>query len=329
MMNLKDISTAAAATNAATNNQIHDNQGGGTGKNGIEDLLAAAAAAATTASTAATNNDQRSIMLVEESVGGRQGSAGKNGIEGLPAATAAAAATATAASNNQIHHARRGVGGGRQGNAEHQQKGTSGDLIPAAAAAAATNNHQAAALATLSPFPRDLYTLWDEYICMGSNGRKAARHTSLWPRKIVFGKTFSRSKIVWETIVERLVLIRRLSTNVDAIDRIYDVYGAGGGRNSTILLLLRPESTVYARRQEKQRPSLHCCCEKLLSLCFGMLLLCRQQNLLKRGMQCTLISHILGDCEIGNLKYRINPFVISDQSDSTNSTITKDVQGAG
>jgi hypothetical protein len=86
------------------------------------------------------------------------------------------------------------------------------------------NNNVAAGnnggVATLSPTPRSLYTLWQEYQD-GIGGRKAARLFTPRERGQVKHK-FSRRKVVWET-VERLVR-GGLQANV-AIDRIYQAHG--------------------------------------------------------------------------------------------------------
>jgi hypothetical protein len=75
-------------------------------------------------------------------------------------------------------------------------------------------------VATLSPTPRCLYILWQEYQD-GIGGRKAARLFTLRERGKV-KQQFSRRKVVWET-VERLVRGGVLA-NV-AIDRIYQAHG--------------------------------------------------------------------------------------------------------
>jgi hypothetical protein len=73
---------------------------------------------------------------------------------------------------------------------------------------------------SLSPTPRCLYVLWQEYQA-GIGGRKAARLFTPRERGQVKHK-FSRRKVVWET-VERLVR-GGLQANV-AIDRIYMTHG--------------------------------------------------------------------------------------------------------
>ena len=74
--------------------------------------------------------------------------------------------------------------------------------------------------ATLSPTPRCLYVLWQEYT-QGIGGRKAARLFTPQERGQVKHR-YTRRKVVWDTI-DRLVR-QGLTANV-AIDRIYEVYG--------------------------------------------------------------------------------------------------------
>ncbi len=73
---------------------------------------------------------------------------------------------------------------------------------------------------TLSPHPKDLHELWQEYE-FGIGGRKPAKLFTAQER----GKEkfkYSRRKVAWDT-VERLV--RAGHTAQVAIDNIYDVYG--------------------------------------------------------------------------------------------------------
>jgi hypothetical protein len=76
-------------------------------------------------------------------------------------------------------------------------------------------------VAVLSPNPRTLYLLWEEYQ-HGIGGRKAARLFSAPERGRVKHKYHCR-KVVW-TLVSALVR-SGLTANV-ALDRIYQVYGA-------------------------------------------------------------------------------------------------------
>jgi hypothetical protein len=105
-----------------------------------------------------------------------------------------------------IQPARRVAPNGNNGNQQQQNNNV-----------AAGNN---GGVATLSPTPRCLYTLWQENQ-VGFGGRKAARLFTARERGQVKHK-FSRRKVVWET-VERLVR-GGLQANV-AIDRIYQAHG--------------------------------------------------------------------------------------------------------
>jgi hypothetical protein len=84
----------------------------------------------------------------------------------------------------------------------------------------AAGNNAGEEVATLSPTPRCLYVLWQEYQ-YGIGGRKAARLFTPQERGQAKQK-FSRRKVVWDT-VDRLVRGGILA-NV-AIDRIYQAYG--------------------------------------------------------------------------------------------------------
>jgi hypothetical protein len=86
--------------------------------------------------------------------------------------------------------------------------------------APAAPNHAPALASTLSPNPRTLYILWDEYE-QGIGGRKAARQFTRQERGKVKHK-YTRRKAVWDTIA---ALVRAGLLAQVAIDRIYDVYG--------------------------------------------------------------------------------------------------------
>ena len=75
--------------------------------------------------------------------------------------------------------------------------------------------------ATLSPTPRNLYLLWQEYQ-HGIGGRKAAKLFTPQERGRVKFK-YSRRKVVWDCIS---TLVRSGMTANVAIDHIYQVYGA-------------------------------------------------------------------------------------------------------
>ena len=74
---------------------------------------------------------------------------------------------------------------------------------------------------TLSPNPKSLFDLWDEYL-NGLGGRKPARLFSESERGRVKYK-YSRRKVVWD-VVKKLVDLGHTANT--AIDMIYDVYGA-------------------------------------------------------------------------------------------------------
>lgn len=84
----------------------------------------------------------------------------------------------------------------------------------------AGDQEAAAAVATLSRCPRDLYTLWIEYE-YGLDGRKPARQFTARERGQVKFK-YSRRKLAWDAIDR---MIRSGSTAQVACDRIYSVYG--------------------------------------------------------------------------------------------------------
>ena len=72
----------------------------------------------------------------------------------------------------------------------------------AAAAANGPNGGAGAAVpATLSPTPRTLYLLWDEYE-HGIGGRKAARRFSREERGSVKHKLYHRRKVIWDGLAE-------------------------------------------------------------------------------------------------------------------------------
>jgi hypothetical protein len=96
--------------------------------------------------------------------------------------------------------------------------------------------------ATLSPTPRTLYVLWEEYQ-HGVGGRKAARFFTPQERGQVKFK-YSRRKVFWDVVSH---LIRSgLHSNV-AIDRIYEVYG----QNATVT------TVINQMRRDKRNGNLH------------------------------------------------------------------------
>lgn len=76
-------------------------------------------------------------------------------------------------------------------------------------------------IAGLSPAPKDLYQLWNEYQ-HGIGGRKPAKQFSQRERGQV-KHTYSLRNNFWEIMVG---LVRSGHTSEVAIDRIYAVYGA-------------------------------------------------------------------------------------------------------
>jgi hypothetical protein len=73
---------------------------------------------------------------------------------------------------------------------------------------------------TLSPNPRSLYLLWEEYE-NGIGRQKAARLFSREERGKVKDK-FHRRKVVWDCVA---TLVRAGLTAHVAIDRIHQIYG--------------------------------------------------------------------------------------------------------
>jgi hypothetical protein len=82
---------------------------------------------------------------------------------------------------------------------------------------------------TLSPNPRDLHSLWQEYE-FGIGGRKAARlFTAVERGRVKY--TYHRRKVVWDQVA---LMIRAGYTAQTAIDRIYEVHGVN--RNVTYII---------------------------------------------------------------------------------------------
>jgi len=75
-------------------------------------------------------------------------------------------------------------------------------------------------VASLSPTPRDLHVLWQEYE-FAVGGRKPAKLFTASERGRV-KYTYHRRKVVWDTVAE---LIRRGHTAQTAIDLILQTYG--------------------------------------------------------------------------------------------------------
>jgi hypothetical protein len=113
----------------------------------------------------------------------------------------------------------------------------------AAVAANGPNGGAGAAVpATLSPTPRTLYLLWEEYE-HGIGGRKAARLFSREERGRVKHK-YHRSKVIWHCIA---ALVRAGFTAQVAIDRVYQVYG----ENTTVTII------TYRMKQDRRAGIVH------------------------------------------------------------------------
>lgn len=98
----------------------------------------------------------------------------------------------------------------------HRRGGNNPPLNAAAIANNINNNNNT----TLSPNPRTLHVLWQEYE-FGIGGRKAARLFTAAERGQV-KYSYHRRKVVWDKIAE---LIRAGHTAQTAVDLIYEAYG--------------------------------------------------------------------------------------------------------
>jgi hypothetical protein len=79
---------------------------------------------------------------------------------------------------------------------------------------------EVAPMATLSPHPRSIHTLWQEYE-FGIGGRKAAKDFTAAERgKVKY--SYHRRKVIWDAVAE---LVRSGWTANTACDRIQEVYG--------------------------------------------------------------------------------------------------------
>jgi hypothetical protein len=93
-------------------------------------------------------------------------------------------------------------------------------------------------VSTLSPTPRSVYILWQEYE-VGIGGRKPARlFTPVERGKVKY--TYHRRKVVWDVIAMR---VRAGDTAQVAIDRIYELYGAGTTVSNIINTMRRDRMT--------------------------------------------------------------------------------------
>jgi hypothetical protein len=94
-------------------------------------------------------------------------------------------------------------------------------------------------VSSLSPTPRTLYVLWQEYE-YGVGGRKAARlFTTVERGKVKY--TYHRRKVVWDVIAMR---IRAGDTSQIAVDTIYEVYGVNS-TVSRIINQMRADRRLY------------------------------------------------------------------------------------
>ena len=93
-------------------------------------------------------------------------------------------------------------------------------------------------VSTLSPTPRTLFILWQEYE-FGIGGRKPARlFTPAERGKVKY--SYHRRKVVWDVIAS---LVRAGDTAQVAIDRIYEVYGAAMTVSHIINMMRRDRRT--------------------------------------------------------------------------------------
>ena len=99
--------------------------------------------------------------------------------------------------------------------------------------------------AELSPHPRTLHDLWQEYM-YGIGGRKAAKDFSSAERGKVRHK-YCRRKLVWDTVSR---LVRAGYTAETAIDRIYQCYG----RNQAVSKII---NEMKVHKQHGGHPNLH------------------------------------------------------------------------
>ena len=92
--------------------------------------------------------------------------------------------------------------------------------------------------ASLSPTPRTLYTLWEEYM-VGIGGRKPAREFTMHERGGANKFKYCRRKVVWDLIES--MMRSGLSSNV-CIDRIYTAYGENRSVTEIINLVRRDKN---------------------------------------------------------------------------------------
>lgn len=99
--------------------------------------------------------------------------------------------------------------------------------------------HHAAGLhATLSPTPRNLYVLWQEYY-VGVDGRKPAKDFSSRERGGTHKVTYCRRKKFWQLVVQ---LIHSGSSADDACKKIYNAYGHDATVTSILTRIAKDQS---------------------------------------------------------------------------------------
>ncbi len=89
--------------------------------------------------------------------------------------------------------------------------------------------------AQLSRYPKDLYTLWNEYE-FGLGGQKAAKDF-MGQERGANKFTYSKRKVFWDGVTK---LIQRGYSSDTAIDKVYSVYGMANSV-STILKAMRED----------------------------------------------------------------------------------------
>jgi hypothetical protein len=101
------------------------------------------------------------------------------------------------------------------------------------------NNNGDNYVSTLSPTPRTIYILWQEYE-LGIRGRKPTRlFTPAERGKVKY--SYHRRKVVWDVIAS---LVRTGDTAQVAIDRLYEVYGVAM-TVSHIFNMMRQDRRTY------------------------------------------------------------------------------------
>jgi hypothetical protein len=130
-----------------------------------------------------------------------------------------------------------------EANAEHIRQQLAQPVVAASAVVANNNNN-----ATLSPTPRSLLDLWNEWTT-GIGGRKAAKNFTAQERGKCKYK-YTRRKRAWDIM---RTLICSGHTASTAIDRIYAVYG----RHRTVMYILN--RIAIDRRNNTLPPDFRLC----------------------------------------------------------------------